>query len=61
LIHKNKGAIGKCTKPRQRTGQLFILEHDGKRNYISPSRASSYYNGHSMDNLLYEIKKNFPE
>jgi len=46
--------------PTSVRGQL-MPDVDGTRNYISPSRASSYYNGHSMDNLLYEIKKNFPE
>ena len=46
--------------PFSATG-LLLPDVDGTRNYINPSRASSYYNGHSMDNLLYEIEKNFQE
>jgi len=44
----NKGRLG-----------LTIPDVDGTRNYINPTRTSSYYNGHSMDNFLYEMKKKF--
>ena len=36
----NKGRLG-----------LTIPDVDGTRNYINPTRTSSYYNGHSMDNF----------